>query len=91
MLLQLAYQMSDSGSGGDNQSVHRWLKYRTLLLNFVLEFFFFFFLVSFKKKTPAAVPADSSRISLDVRQRDDATPQSGGHPSDRRKEDRGHI
>lgn len=35
--------MSDSGSGGDNQSVHQWLKYRTLLLNFVLEFFFFFF------------------------------------------------
>lgn len=54
-------------------------------------FLFFFFLVSFKKKKPAAVPADSSRISLDVRQRDDATPQSGGHPSDRKKEDRGHI
>lgn len=87
--------MSDSGGGGDNQSVHRWLKYRTLLLNFVLGFFFFLIFFSGflkkKKKKPAAVPADSSRISLDVRQWDDATPQSGGHPSDRRKEDRGHI
>lgn len=83
--------MSDSGSGGDNQSVHRWLKYRTLLLNFVLGFFLIFFFWFPSKNKPAAVPADSSRISLDVRQWDDATPQSGGHPSDRRKEDRGHI
>lgn len=83
--------MSDSGSGGDNQSVHRWLKYHTLLLNFVLGFFLIFFFWFPSKKKPAAVPADSSRISLDVRQWDDATPQSGGHPSDRRKEDRGHI
>lgn len=59
-------------------------------------FFFLIFFSGFLKKKKenkkaAAVPADSSRISLDVRQWDDATPQSGGHPSDRRKEDRGHI
>lgn len=93
VLLQLAYQMSDSGGAGDNQSVHRWLKYRTLLLNFVLGLFFFspnFFFSGFLKKKkknekkPAAVPADSSRISLDVRQWDDATP-SIWRPSFRQK------
>lgn len=83
------YQTADYEAGGDDQSMCWWLEHPTLLLNFVL---FFFFLVSFKKKKKKKkkgkqlFQADSSRISLDVRQCSDACSFSIWRPSFRQKE-----